>query len=610
MRRPAWGRVLAAGLAAVPMLAAPLLAAGCGGGGGGGDPPVRTLDLGLLPGSVVTRQALSVVNPLGSAAELTEEGAGAPFRIDPAALPLTIGPGAAAELPLLCAPNGGGPALGLVTLRASGPGGTVRLDVEVRASFEAVTWSLAPAPVAFGVVALGESLEQTVTLTNRSSVSPVTLTAVQLPGPAFSLVGPALPVTIEPGRARTFALRYAPAATGLHDGEAVFGPADLGARVRVPMTAGEAPDPELVGEERIDLGAAVFTDGLTPEVAFEVPADAVSFTVEIESPTIDAYALESLTGPGGASYAKRGYATLATLGTGIQIFAHTVPDGDLAERQLVPGGGTYRVRFRLTDGTGASARMRVVLERRPSAVADQARLHLNVFLAAGLAPDASTAPADPVLTATLARVATIYAAQGITLGDVAWHDVTDASLNVVDEVEIGQLFQLSAGAAKTRANLFLVQGFAGQLTGFAGFSGRIGAPRRNATVGSGVAVNVSAVGTTDALALVIAHELGHALGLFHTIEGDGSALPDLISDTDTQPNLMAPTIVDATLTAGQGFVLRRHPHLAAPLPGSGKPGSGEPGIAPAVGPADLGALGPPLQWCGHCAAHAGGGAVR
>lgn len=64
-----------------------------------------------------------------------------------------------------------------------------------------------------------------------------------------------------------------------------------------------------------------------------------------------------------------------------------------------------------------------------------------------------------------------------------------------------------------------------------------------------------------ALARVIAHEMGHYLGLYHPVEDDGTLDP--LTDTD-EHNQMARRPTDATargFTPMQGAVLRRHPSV-------------------------------------------------
>lgn len=70
----------------------------------------------------------------------------------------------------------------------------------------------------------------------------------------------------------------------------------------------------------------------------------------------------------------------------------------------------------------------------------------------------------------------------------------------------------------------------------------------------------------DVLAQLLSHELGHYLGLYHTVEADGreDGLADTGPDNLMNPDPLAPR--SAGLTAGQLAVLLRHPLWRRPLP--------------------------------------------
>jgi hypothetical protein len=148
--------------------------------------------------------------------------------------------------------------------------------------------------------------------------------------------------------------------------------------------------------------------------------------------------------------------------------------------------------------------------------------------------------------------------------------------------QLPELFKVSAGAANTALDVFFVADIDSRGGGdVGGISGGTPLPfGMHGTPGSGIAIATDmflASGDTRALGRTLAHELGHALGLFHTSEVDGSAfdpLPDtpVCRDSDGNgliaarecaamggDNLMFPTsdATDSLLTPDQIAVLQR-----------------------------------------------------
>ena len=239
-----------------------------------------------------------------------------------------------------------------------------------------------------------------------------------------------------------------------------------------------------------------------------------------------------------------------------------------------------------------------LVRRSPNADVTRGRLDLNIFLVdVGL--DQATAVTDVALQTALAQLATIYSSIGIELGNINY--IVPASseiseLSVVDSTvgsdsELARLFRLSAGRNELAINVFLVRAIVESIDGSLalGISGGIpGPPGVHGTGHSGVVIGVdpSVVGTGSSagsiIGQVMAHEIGHYLGLFHTRErdtpcatgtGPTPAAPcapfggeDVISDTsrDDGSNLMWYALGGAdgrtfntNITAGQAFVLRR-----------------------------------------------------
>lgn len=101
---------------------------------------------------------------------------------------------------------------------------------------------------------------------------------------------------------------------------------------------------------------------------------------------------------------------------------------------------------------------------------------------------------------------------------------------IEDDSEVGQLLQLSAGAARPSVNVFLIRSG----TDFLGISGGApGAMGAHGLQGSGIAIGLEdlesflPMAPEGQLGTVIGHELGHFSGLFHTTEIDGTSLEPL-----------------------------------------------------------------------------------
>jgi hypothetical protein len=146
---------------------------------------------------------------------------------------------------------------------------------------------------------------------------------------------------------------------------------------------------------------------------------------------------------------------------------------------------------------------------------------------------------------------------GIRIGEVRQHDVvggTRASLGILEEApsgelpELGALFRLSAGAGRSSINLFFVR----QAGAALGVSGGIPGPApMHGSDGSGIAIAADLLGLPEipSLGRVLAHEISHHLGLFHTTELAGFVLDPLV-DTPECP-LSRDADGDGLLTAAE-----------------------------------------------------------
>jgi hypothetical protein len=217
-----------------------------------------------------------------------------------------------------------------------------------------------------------------------------------------------------------------------------------------------------------------------------------------------------------------------------------------------------------------SARVLSFARARAGAILD-----LDVYYVGG----GRLSPGADEMTAAIARVGEIYRPRGITIGEVREHEIvgglrsrlgTIAFTSGEDADELVALHRLSAGAGRSSVNVFVVRDL-GTAAGVAG--GVPGPPAMHGVAGSGIAIAADLLlepGFPLDMGGVMAHEIGHQLGLFHTSEADGSVIdplpdtPECRIDRDTNGDgLLAPDecasagSTNLMFWAGEGTILSR-----------------------------------------------------
>ena len=275
---------------------------------------------------------------------------------------------------------------------------------------------------------------------------------------------------------------------------------------------------------------------------------------------------------------------------------------------IEPIAGDWSTGFRRTHqitpaGPGISRQGRLHIGvLSASAGGAQRVIDADVYVMDGQPMMAAALQKSALLARIIKRVAQIWQPAGLTLGTLTFIDVggDDGKRfrhvdNVLDRDASNELPGLFALAATLRPNstamsLFLVAsinasdqpvaaGLTGQLAGVNGLAGH----RANAIVlalpaddvNESLKADPTAKTAGDAYGAILAHELGHHLGLWHTTERTAT-LQDTVADTASCPlkegqsfvaadgcasgnNLMFWSPQDVALSKGQVTVVRRHP---------------------------------------------------
>lgn len=303
-----------------------------------------------------------------------------------------------------------------------------------------------------------------------------------------------------------------------------------------------------------------------------VPQNAASFSIVMQSSRPEYFTgVVLLDAPDG----KRLYTTPQTTDAFYQQPVRYYPDFAISTMQVpntpdVPlqRSGSYGfAAVEQSDQTNYVGLPRVKLFHKlaPGGEVTSGTLHLNFHLASSQGHPCTPTPVNAANAATTLKpvlddIRRIFGRANITIGQVTYRDLTDAGLQNIDsrnESQMGSLFSKSAGTVGRSVNVFLVRSLAPE--GVLGVAGGVPGPPVHGTANSGV-VATWAANCHSSLGNVLAHEIGHYLGLFHNLEED-RIHEDPISDTDrSRQNLMYwRDHGGEELSPGQRFVILRNP---------------------------------------------------
>lgn len=324
------------------------------------------------------------------------------------------------------------------------------------------------------------------------------------------------------------------------------GDADCGDGLRCSGSTGRCVQPSSGGStvDEIQIANGVRVSGqLSDELSVDIPEDAVGFAIMAEGSGNDLMLIGEMTDPSGRTI----YNFQDPFGSEVRFF----PSADLITQYVpssprsAPQAGTYKFRL-IKDGGTSNVNVKAVVKRTDGAPEGGA-LDINFFFAKVNGLNASNAPNNADFQQAVQTMRTVYASQGIELGEVHYCDLSGGAadrFSVIDSVEgpsseLSQMFAESGragdlGCSPERAlNFFMVQEIVGGRAGYIilGIAGGIpGPPGISGTTRSGVAVTMAGYTRNPTqLGQTMAHEGGHYLGLFHTTEAEGTAfdpLPD------------------------------------------------------------------------------------
>lgn len=358
------------------------------------------------------------------------------------------------------------------------------------------------------------------------------------------------------------------------------------------------PDPSVPIDPAILMGnpfdiSCVDTVNGTASIPFSVASDSTSYMVTPFTPDGKDIAPISIVRPSGTATLLQNQNSFQSVP--VEIYGNMnptiVPPAPRYTGQFESGAHTYSV------STDSDEVCWYMLEE--TAAGDT--LDVNVYLAGIPGLTATTAANHAALQATLEDFDTLYQTAGISLGKIRYFDVSQEASQqyaiVRSEAALPALLMETKRPGNTMddvlsVNVFFVRGM--ELGGAIGISlGLPGPAGLHGSQGSGVIFTAEYMGgqTTDRrgnqvdgnlfTAQVLAHEVGHYLGLFHTSEQNGFS-HDVLNDTpecqNISPscpdidNLMFPFAGSAssTITPDQAFVLGVNPLTKTAIVGGGQ----------------------------------------
>lgn len=317
--------------------------------------------------------------------------------------------------------------------------------------------------------------------------------------------------------------------------------------------------------------ALPFDDRGRARFAFDVPDDARAVTLSADGPLETLMVFERIedgagrawvsAAPGPMDDADR--AALAFPGPFLSpnraVWGDSVATALLPNNPAVrPAPGRWQAVLAAVPPPLAPADVFVQIERGAAPAEGRLDLHFHFTEAAGWR--AADAAMDAEFRRMLNGASVLLREVGVEVGRVTYTDVPVSTYSVSVQVELPRLLRLSAH--ETGLSVFVVGRIEDAMGGpLAGIAGAV--PTSSGLAGTGANGIAIARPLADGrtLGATLAHEIGHGLGLFHTVEANpayGDQLDDTPPGEDSRTNVMYPTAGQEgrRFSPQQGAILR------------------------------------------------------
>lgn len=171
-----------------------------------------SISFGSVAVGSTTTQSATLSNTSSASVTISQATiSGNSFSILGMAFPMTVAAGQNVPVQIQFAPQQAGSVSATLSVASNATDSTV--SVTLTGTGMAPTLSLSPATLAFGDVSVGGTASENVTLENTGN-APLTISAANLSGSAFSVSGLSTPLTLGTDQSSTFSVQFAPTADG------------------------------------------------------------------------------------------------------------------------------------------------------------------------------------------------------------------------------------------------------------------------------------------------------------------------------------------------------------------------------------------------------------